>query len=93
MGTVIRPSVLQALSSGQPVVYQTEYHDNCQRQPDPQLTWWGRFKAKAKKFLGKIKNALDYTKEVIVPIINTATAVYNLINGKDKSQRSNVCAA
>lgn len=39
-------------------------------EPRPRLSFWGRFKKKARRALDVLKDVLIFTKDVIVPIVS-----------------------
>lgn len=72
MNRYIKPSTLNILGGEQRFAHQT-----AKDQPNftPKQTWKDKIKSSAQKVFGFLKRALDYTKDVIVPIVVAVSGI------------------
>ena len=105
----LRPETVNILGGTQQTYYQetTVQYSVAQEESTSKKTWWGKFKAKAKKafdnfkpkaqkMFNKFKEAVVFVKENVAPIL-TATAVclnaWGLFRRSTDNGRYTTCAA
>lgn len=103
------PDTINILGGTQQTYYQgtTVQYSEAQEEPTSKKTWWGKFKAKAKKafdkfkpkaqkVFNKFKEAVVFVKENVAPIL-TATAVclnaWGFFRRSTDNGRYTTCAA
>lgn len=74
MNRYIYPSALNILGGEQTPPTQTS-DEQCDFTPEQ--TWKDKIKSSAKKVFGFLKRALDYIKEVVVPVVTAASGILN----------------
>lgn len=82
MNRYINPSTLNILGGEQEFT-----HPAAENQPNlaPKQTWKDKIKSGAKKVFGFLKRVLDYTKEVIAPIVVAASGLLNAWNNLQRN--------